>query len=95
MAKRKRLSAPNPEALAGPLTEPPMSPAPIAGVAAEAATTAALDEMAEALQSARREGRMILSLPLEQVETGYLVSDRIAADDEAMEALKSSIRARG
>jgi hypothetical protein len=94
MAKRKRLSAPNPGFVAPPMPESRM-PAPIAGVAADAATTAALDEMADALHSARREGRMILSLPLDSVDLGYLVRDRIAVDDDAMQALMASIRARG
>lgn len=93
MAKRKRLGEPNPE-LVTPMTEG-RGAAPIAGVVADAATTAALDEITEAMGAARREGRMILTIPLESVDLGYLVRDRIAARDEAMEALMSSIRARG
>ncbi|QGX96783.1 chromosome partitioning protein (plasmid) [Roseovarius faecimaris] len=98
MAKRKRLSAANP-AFAG---LPPLetksalaSHAPIAGVAADAATTAALDEMAGALSAARREGRMIVELPLADIRLDYLVRDRIVEEDEAMQALITSLRERG
>jgi ParB-like chromosome segregation protein Spo0J len=69
--------------------------APIAGVAADASATAALDEMAETLRAAREGGRMVLALPLEAVDTGYLVRDRIAMDSEDMAALMASLRQRG
>lgn len=93
MAKRKRLGGPN-LGFVAPVPES-RNAAPIAGVAADAATTAALNEMSAALHDARSEGRMILTLPLEAVDLGYLVRDRITAQDEAMEALMASIRARG
>lgn len=69
--------------------------APIAEVAQEAAGAAALSEMEEALKGARRSGRMIVSLPLAQIQTDYLVRDRTAVDAEEMAALKASIAARG
>lgn len=70
-------------------------PAPIADMAGAAAATAALEEMAEILRRAKENGRMVLQLPLAQVEAGYLVRDRIAADPEEMVALVESLRARG
>jgi ParB/RepB/Spo0J family partition protein len=93
MAKRKRLGGPNPDfATSAPESR---TAAPIAGVAADAAATAALGEMAAALHDARVEGRMILSLPLDSIDLGYLVRDRLSVRDDAMEALIASIRARG
>ncbi|KAA9005096.1 ParB/RepB/Spo0J family partition protein [Histidinibacterium aquaticum] len=106
MAKRKRLTP----ARTGYLATPPASsgngvrpgllasgssPAPIASVAGEASAASALSELSESLERARSEGRMVVSLPLTQVETGYLVRDRIAVADEETEALKESLRARG
>ena len=103
MAKRKRLTPADPEgfgAWAGqgaPETKsmPLRGPAPIAQVAGEAATRAALDELTGALQSARDDGRLIELLPLEAIDAAYLVRDRIAQDEEEMGALIASLRARG
>lgn len=100
MAKRKRLSAANPIFLDGP--EPPSpdraasaSRAPIADVAGDSSASAALEEVAAELTLARETGRMIVQLPLDQIELGYLVRDRLLADDDEMEALVTSIRDRG
>jgi len=71
------------------------APAPIAQVAGEASATAALQDLAGEVKRARDEGRMILSLPLDQVDAGYLVRDRMIADEEELFALVSSIEARG
>lgn len=108
MAKRKRLT-PFAETPASPHEEEsPMFPtyplgyaghgtrsAPIADMAGAAAATAAMEEMAETLRAARDGGRMVLALPLSQVEAGHLVRDRIAADPDEMAALVESLRARG
>ena len=108
MAKRKRLT-PFAETPASPLGEDnPMFPtyplgyagshtraAPIADMAGAAAATAAMEEMAETLRRARDGGRMVLSLPLMQIEAGHLVRDRIASDPDEMAALVGSLRARG
>lgn len=99
MAKRKRLSPANPVFL----TEDTPSPAPtrvsntppIADVAGDASAQAALEEVSATLTRAREEGRMVLTLPLEQIETEYLVRDRISVVDEDMVALADSLRARG
>lgn len=70
-------------------------PAPIADMAGAAAATAAMEEMAETLRRAREDGRMVLALPLDQIEADYLVRDRLTADPEDMAALVESLRARG
>lgn len=102
MAKRKRLSVPDAGTIAlapAPETKSMFGatarPAPIAEVASDAATSAALQEMSQTLQSARDEGRMVLALPLDQIEAGYLTRDRTRVDDEDMASLIASMRARG
>lgn len=98
MAKRKRLTPANPNYLATGLDTPapsPFSTAPIADVASEAAATAALAEVSDTLEAARREGRMIIELELDAIQMGYLMRDRIPVQDDEMEALKASLRARG
>lgn len=102
MAKRKRLAPAQPRDLgAAPLERKSMGgltphPAPpISQVAGEASVAAALEEVTETLRRARAEGRMIAMVPLSQIDESYLVRDRIPADDEDMEALRQSLRARG
>ena len=108
MAKRRRLTSlpflspvpSEPDPATAPVTATATSTTapsrpPIAQVAGEAAATSALAELAETLDRARAEGRMIQSLPLDAIETDWLVRDRIALDDEGQEALIASIRARG
>lgn len=99
MAKRKRLA---PAALSPDVQFPSdletksMRPAPpISGIVQDAASTAALEEMSQVLRSAREDGRMVLDLPLEQIELDYLVRDRLASEPQEMEALVSSLRTRG
>jgi ParB family chromosome partitioning protein len=104
MAKRKRLTP----ALAAGYEEAEMiyprypdgvahnfTRAPVAQVAGDIATRAALDELATELAAAREGGRMVLDLPLEAVEAGHLVRDRMRHDPEEMAALKASLAARG
>lgn len=69
--------------------------APIADVAGDAASTAALAEVAGVLEAAQSEGRMIQRLPLEDIDVSYLVRDRIAADEDEMQVLCASLAARG
>ncbi|RLE20036.1 MAG: chromosome partitioning protein ParB [Actinobacteria bacterium] len=111
MAKRKRLTpaqpdhfdatrrAPEVKSMTGPgLNAAPNAPStapPIAQVAGEAATLAALDEVTGALRDARQQGRLIEALPLESVNAHYLVRDRLVQDDEELTALMTSMRARG
>ncbi|WP_349294653.1 ParB N-terminal domain-containing protein (plasmid) [Thioclava sp. 'Guangxiensis'] len=68
---------------------------PIASVAAETADRAALEDMAAMIADLRASGRMVEALPLDQVEAGHLVRDRLAAEGEEMEALVASLRIRG
>ncbi|MDQ1850531.1 ParB N-terminal domain-containing protein [Gemmobacter fulvus] len=109
MAKRKRLSPLGAEPDEMPVLETkaffPSYPsgyagghtrsAPIADMAGAAAATAAMQEMAETLRAAREGGRLVIALPLDQVEAGHLVRDRLAADPEEMTALIESLRLRG
>lgn len=106
MAKRKRLTpaqtgflAPGDGAdtpPAPPAARPaPLSPAPIAQVAGEASATAALAELSAEMQAARDEGRLIETLPIAAIDERHLVRDRLIQDEEEMQALMASIRARG
>jgi hypothetical protein len=69
--------------------------APIARVAADAAGTAALEEVAETLRAARAEGRLVLEIPLEDIAPDHLARDRVPGEDEGLAGLRASIRARG
>lgn len=71
------------------------APPPIAQVAAEASAQAALGEVSAALNAARAEGRLVLRLPLAEVEVDYLVRDRIGLDEEELAGLIASIRDYG
>lgn len=104
MAKRKRLTPALPgAAAAGAAPETKSAPfgwvgtrrPPIADVAAEAASQAALDEVSTELRRAREEGRMVLSLPLESIRVSHMVRDRVVLDPEDMTVLKTSLRDRG
>ena len=68
---------------------------PIAHVAADAASSAALDELAREVQDARDTGRLVLRLPLDAIDADYLVRDRMAADEEELTQLADSIREQG
>lgn len=71
--------------------------APIADVVGSAAAVAALSEVSAELQAARQEGRLVQALPLDSVDEGHLVRDRLlgsVAEDE-MQILMTSLRARG
>lgn len=105
MAKRRRLSPANPDFIvsaeapeAGPF---PAAPAgnlrrpPVADLAGVASAHSALDEMVTAFDQARSEGRMVLELPLDAIQSDYLVRDRIGFDEEEMQALVESLRSRG
>lgn len=92
MAKRKRLT---PARIGFWDDAAPVSAPPIAQVAGDASAISALEEVTAELTRARLEGRLIQSLPLDSVDEGYLVRDRILTDDEDMRVLVDSLRARG
>lgn len=95
MAKRKRLG---PAVLTDTHLVAPdrkSAPPPIAGVAGDAALAHAVQELGTKLSQARAEGRLIERLPLNAVNADYLVRDRLAVDDDEMEALKASLRETG
>jgi ParB family chromosome partitioning protein len=77
----------------GPLGPNPT--APIARVAAEAAGTAALQELSDTLTRARETGRLVLDLALGDIAPDHLTRDRLPAEDEEMGALRDSIRRHG
>lgn len=91
---RRRLTPAQPGYL-GPAVPPRNGPeatiAPIAQVSGQSAEAAALREMAQGLQAARDEGRMIVEVPLSDVASGHLLRDRVALDREELEILKASI----
>lgn len=104
MAKRKRLTPPQETYLAAARTEAralpgpfatPAPPAPIAQIAGDAATTAALQELSDEMSRARAEGRLVQRLPLAAIEVDHLVRDRVASDPEEMATLSESLRQRG
>lgn len=86
---------PTPQPLAQPLSPPRPARVPIAQMAGDAASAAALGEMQAALETARREGRMVMSLPLVAVVEDHLIRDRLVQDPEEMAALQDSLRRRG
>ena len=105
MAKRKRLSPARQDYLGDDDHAPeskslyPMGIArhapPIAQVAGDSSLKAAVEELAGEIRMARDEGRLVQALPIEAVDEGHLVRDRISTDDTEMVALIASLRARG
>ena len=100
MAKRKRLTPASSTFLsAAPETKSaigaPLRAAPIADIARDAAASAAAEDLSRAMSEARAEGRMVISVPLDEIDLDYLVRDRGVSDDEEMQARKESLRARG
>lgn len=94
MAKRKRLASARTDFLSEPGAAS-FGAAPIAGIAGDAASAAAAEELARTLSEARASGRMVVELPLEAVDPSYLVRDRVSVDEEEMAALMASLAARG
>ena len=99
MAKRKRLTAPQPEYLsqsAGLETKSnPFTAPPIAQVAGDASAVSALRELTDMVAEARAKGLLLQELPLDAVEASHLVRDRVAVDPSEQAALVESLRARG
>lgn len=107
MAKRRRLTAPDAEALeemetgfaAKPVLET-KSMAPISKVAGEAAAMASVagqgDRIAAArLQTAEEGGLLAEILSVDDIQMDFINRDRLVQDDEAMAELKASILASG
>lgn len=108
MAKRRRLTpapgldlgrSPGPEdspsSFAHETVETKSTLSPIATMAGEISRHAAIDEIAGAMDRARREGRLAEALPLDSVVADHLIRDRAVIDENEMEALMESLRARG
>ena len=98
MAKRRRLDPTSPMdvALAKQAGETVRAaPPPIAQVTGEAATVAAAQNALGEVERARTEGRLVITVALDEIAIDHLVRDRMGAGDEDMEALRESIRAHG
>ncbi|OIQ32461.1 MAG: chromosome partitioning protein ParB [Alphaproteobacteria bacterium MedPE-SWcel] len=102
MAKRKRLTPAQPTYLSASDAAPApasgllsVGAAPIAQVASDTSAAAALQELSGVLENARARGLMIEELSLDAIDETYLVRDRIVQDEEDMQALMESLRARG
>ncbi|MEM6408817.1 MAG: ParB N-terminal domain-containing protein [Pseudomonadota bacterium] len=110
MAKRKRLSAPDvdrvvsPEVKSVPISDAPVGQvpagalrrrAPIADVAGQAALADALERVSGELMTAKTEGRMVVKVPLAEIDEAHIIRDRTNVDPGEMEVLKASLAARG
>ena len=107
MAKRKRLTPATPvessseavlETKSGypfGVAPPVVTRAPIAQVAGDAAQQAAIEELAGEIQTAKLDGRLVQALALDDIQADHLTRDRMGLDAEELEALKTSIKARG
>ncbi|RLJ36182.1 ParB family chromosome partitioning protein [Litoreibacter meonggei] len=69
--------------------------APIAQVAGDTAAHAALEELATALETARVSGRLVQDIALDDIKADHLLRDRMGVDTQEMDALKTSLLARG
>lgn len=99
MAKRKRLDLPTEPIPADLETKSaisgPRARMPIADVAGDTAGRAALEEVAREMTRAEEEGRVVKTLRLQDIITYHISRDRIAFDEEDMQALMASLRERG
>lgn len=96
MAKRKRLSPASPAVFGQEAASTSTTRSvPIAEVAGAASAQAALEALSDEMLQAKRDGRMLLDLPLDAINPGHLVRDRLMVEDEDMQALKASLKARG
>ncbi|WP_417463027.1 ParB/RepB/Spo0J family partition protein [Kordiimonas sp.] len=102
MAKRKRLGGPLQDYVTQDIPKVTTTAlhrsAPIAHVTGEISANAAFEEVSRELSDARNEGRLVLRLPLDSVETAWLMRDRAhpgTADDPDFGALLDSLRRNG
>ncbi|MFA9229794.1 MAG: ParB/RepB/Spo0J family partition protein [Microgenomates group bacterium] len=105
MAKRKRLTPAQSDYLGNSAALetksalrpglPSGAPPPIAQVAGDASTIAALHEVTEVLATARAEGRWVQRLPLDAIRRDYLIRDRLEIQEEDLGHLIDSIRLNG
>lgn len=101
MARRRRLDVTRGDPARPGFAEPdgagdrPVPRAPIAQVTGESAAQAALDEVTRSLEAAREDGRLVLEIPLGEVDAGHLARDRVALAEDELAALVESIRLHG
>jgi len=77
------------------LARPTGATAPIANVAADAATQAALSNVIDTITKAKREGRMVLELDPDRIDANHLMRDRTRVEPQEMAVLVTSIAERG
>lgn len=94
MAKRKRLSPMTAGPVSDVSTPKPTMRMPIADVVGSASAVAALDALSRETQAARAEGRVVIDIPLSNIETDFLVRDRLSTDPVEMQTLMDSIAVR-
>ncbi len=101
MARRRKLEAPTAadlDKLDADFKRANPAAAPIAQVAADAAGAAVLDpggRAEAALEQAHKDGRLIVEIPLGQIEVAAMTRDRMDMSGEGFEELKLSIQANG
>ena len=101
MAKRKRLTAPQAVVVDPTVPDPRgrfapgMITPPIGRVAGDAATSAALHEVAQELTAARNDGRLLRRLPLAAIDETWLVRDRVGVDGTELDSLMASLQSHG
>lgn len=100
---RKRLSGPKQEFLGTPASsggaglenKSMFGGPPIAQVTGETAAQSALQELADDMTKARREGRMVVRIARADIVADHLTRDRVLVEDEDMQALIASIQTHG
>ncbi|WP_395543668.1 nuclease [Neotabrizicola sp. sgz301269] len=108
MAKRKRLTLsdqapltrfpalPREEAAElGAMRPFGVAAAPISRETQDAAAVSALQELADEIDLARSDGRLAQQLPLQEIDEGWLVRDRLTVDADELAALRQSLQAHG
>lgn len=94
---RKRLSPARPEYLeeGAPARPAPAAAPPIAQVAGEAASAGAFNQLSDEMARLRAEGRLILEVPLDQIDPQHLTRDRVELDTTDLRVLAKSILNHG
>ncbi len=98
MAKRKRLDVSAgsiPSDLETKSASDGQMRMPIAAVAGDTSSRAALEELSKAIQEAEEHGRLAKMIPITKVAARHLSRDRLAFDEVEMATLMASVKERG